>query len=539
MSQTTLSGNSKIDALLSTYQWGTVNGVAQALTYSFPTTGSTWVADYGDSEPFSPNSYSALSPSDRPYFAQALELYSDVANLIFSETADNSLIDGDIRVAFSTVVTGGTAGYAYYPTHSSSEEAGDVWLNTTTDSFYPDGQGFSVFVHELGHAFGLKHSFEAGTKNSIILTGSEDSNQYTVMSYTNYAGVGYIEDGNSNSFYKKEPSTLMLYDIAAIQFLYGANTATRTGDDVYSFSNSSPEFMTIWDAGGVDTFDLSNQSLAMDINLNAGSFSSLGVVTHKLVNGSIRATNEAAVDNVAIAYNVDIEKAIGGSGDDVITGNGLANELTGGGGNDSIIGGDGYDTVVYSGNEADYQLQKTGETIAVRSLVSNEGTDTLTGVEKLQFADKAIDAETLTEIGSLVPSKPSEVDLTPVEGDSNHINYFLLQIGAVLTEDASVEYTTRDGTAFAGEDYVFTSGVATIKAGETSTVIGVEIIADLISESDETFSLAITNPQGGIFPEGVAEITALRTIVDDDTAAVSANMIDDIQLIGIADTLSA
>ena len=60
-----------------------------------------------------------------------------------------------------------------------------------------------------------------------------------------------------------------------------------------------------------------------------------------------------------------IDNAIGGSGNDSITGNAIANALTGGGGNDMLtggggndhlVGGSGTDTAVFSGNQADYLI---------------------------------------------------------------------------------------------------------------------------------------------------------------------------------------
>ena len=58
----------------------------------------------------------------------------------------------------------------------------------------------------------------------------------------------------------------LLHDISAMQYLYGANTTTRTGDDVYGFnSNTGIDYYTatdsndklifsVWDSGGNDTF---------------------------------------------------------------------------------------------------------------------------------------------------------------------------------------------------------------------------------------------------------------------------------------------
>jgi len=118
------------------------------------------------------------------------------------------------------------------------------------------------------------------------------------------------------------------------------------------------------------------------------------------------------------------------------------------------------------------------------------------------------------------PEKPTSadaVDIYPIEGDSGtSTNYFLLEIGTALSIDASVSYETVDGTAKSGSDYLFTSGTATIPAGETQVTIAVEIIGDTEDEDSETFYLKVFDPEGGIFPEGVTELKAQHTIVDND-----------------------
>jgi len=134
----------------------------------------------------------------------------------------------------------------------------------------------------------------------------------------------------------------LLDDIAAVQFMYGANMTTRTGDTVYGFNSnagrpwfdavSSASIMqwAVWDAGGRDTFNFSGYSSNQVIDLRPGFFSDVGGYR----------------GNVAIARGADIEDAIGGAGADLITGNSLANRLTAGGGSDSVFGGDGADTIL-------------------------------------------------------------------------------------------------------------------------------------------------------------------------------------------------
>lgn len=118
---------------------------------------------------------------------------------------------------------------------------------------------------------------------------------------------------------------------------------------------------------------------------------------------------------------------------------------------------------------------------------------------------------------SLANNSDVLVNTHPNEGDANHINYFKLAISSPLTVNASVSYQTRNGSATAGVDYVAKSGIATIEAGKTSILIGIEIIADTLAEFDEDFYLVISKPIGGIFSNNATEIMVKHTIIDDDT----------------------
>ena len=83
----------------------------------------------------------------------------------------------------------------------------------------------------------------------------------------------------------------------------------------------------------------------------------------------------------------------GGNGNDTITGGNGNDTLTGGNGNDSIDGGDGDDTAVFSGNSSDYSIVFGAGQVVVTDNVpgdGDDGSDTLTGVEFLEFADQTV-----------------------------------------------------------------------------------------------------------------------------------------------------
>ncbi|WP_243395869.1 beta strand repeat-containing protein [Sphingomonas oleivorans] len=82
-------------------------------------------------------------------------------------------------------------------------------------------------------------------------------------------------------------------------------------------------------------------------------------------------------DQLVGAYSANRDQFFGGAGDDVIVGGG------------SVFA----DTAIYAGKRADYSVQVTGSQIIVRDLNladSDEGTDTLTGIELLQFSDQIV-----------------------------------------------------------------------------------------------------------------------------------------------------
>ncbi|MGF7176548.1 M10 family metallopeptidase C-terminal domain-containing protein [Azospirillum doebereinerae] len=376
--------SSAVAALLpsGTPRWGGGLGTAATVTYSFMAASPSY-AQSSDRLGFA-----AMSAAQRTAVRQALAAWSEVANIVFTEVADTGN-GGSIR--FGTNRQGGSsAAYAYYPGGTLYGTGGDVYLAndaTTNSSAMPGSYGFKTILHEIGHAIGLKHpgnyNAAGGGSEGPYLSSAEDNYRYTLMSYNSHPSLGFNGLGTGPA----------LYDIAAVQYLYGANTQTRLGDTVYASTNTAFS-LSIWDGGGTDTLDAGQQTAAVTINLNGGAFSSIGP------NGS----GGRAVDNLSIAYGVVIENAIGGAGNDVLVGNDAGNVLTGGAGDDTLTGGagddtldggTGTDTAVFSGNRADYAIAADGATNGAAVVVTHgnggaDGTDRLTGVEYAQFADRRV-----------------------------------------------------------------------------------------------------------------------------------------------------
>lgn len=316
----TASADEALRVLDSGHHWRGSGGRVR-ITYAF--------YEPGDTPPYDPLGWTlsvrAPDAGERAAFEEALARYAAVAQLEFVPWRGPESGDADIRLAFADFADDRWAGYAFFP------PVGEVLLNDILqlDDLSPGSAGFAVMLHELGHALGLGHPHEARPP----LDPARDHAGYTLMSYGDHPGTGYDA---AHGWYSVSPRTPMLYDIAALQEMYGANTAHATGDDVYAVADGVGPLFTIWDAGGTDTIDASAQVLAVTVDLRPGAFSSIGRYGDD-------DRSRAARDNVAIAFGTVIENAVGGRGDDLLIGNDAGNRLVGGAGDDRLEGGGGAD----------------------------------------------------------------------------------------------------------------------------------------------------------------------------------------------------
>ena len=104
-----------------------------------------------------------------------------------------------------------------------------------------------------------------------------------------------------------------------------------------------------------------------------------------------------------------------------------------------------------------------------------------------------------------------------IEGDSgNRQALFEVRISEPSSSTLNFAYTTANGSAVAGEDFIARSGFVTFNPGQTVETVRVDLIEDTIAEGTENFSLIVT-PDGSI-ANGVADAGGLATILDDDTS---------------------
>ena len=395
------TGVQNIDGLLFGTKWN-----SSTITISFPNTASAYGSGYDEAlHGFRPVTGQMVNAT----YAVMSQVMS-FTNLTISQTSSQT---ANIRLAHSSDAS--PTAYAYYP--GDYMQSGDVWFSGTDyDAPVRGDYAWYTMFHEIGHALGLKHGHEGGGVAGVTLQSAYDSMEYSVMTYRSYIGAPTDYVYNENGSFAQ---SYMMYDIAALQDLYGADYTTRSGNNVYSFSPTAgtmfidgqsqgvPEenriFLTIWDGGGNDTYDFSNYSSNLSVDLRPGGYSRL--LSSQLADLGNAHTARGNVFNALLHDNDPrslIENARGGSGNDLIIGNQANNVLDGGAGNDTLDGGTGQDTLypgtgndVLNGNVgidtavvhvrlAQITLSQTGSNPI---LDGPQGHDSLLSIEQIRFDD--------------------------------------------------------------------------------------------------------------------------------------------------------
>ena len=364
----TSSGNPLIDGLLWGMHWSDGSPAAASLAVYIAGTNGNEQFDFGG------DTVTAKTVSaEVAAFRLSVQLFEAVCNIDITEVTSQSEAD-IILGAVNNRDADGNLGVATPPGEDRgplSDQQGAVIINfkqyQTDDlsSLQQGGYDFISFIHEFGHAVGLKHPHDRGgagfpkfpgVSSEFGDYGNFDLNQgvFTMMSYndgfpTGPEGKQKISDIPSFGW----EGTAMAIDIAALQYLYGANMSYHTGNDVYrlpEINQSGTFYSTIWDAGGLDTIVAGGDS-DCSINLNAA--------TLKLESGGggVFSSHDGILGGFSIANKVTIENARGGGGDDTLIGNKSVNVLSGGEGADTLQGdrgadelrgGSGLDRFVYS-----------------------------------------------------------------------------------------------------------------------------------------------------------------------------------------------
>ena len=360
-----------------------------------------------------------FTADEQKNFRLALAQYTSVANITYTEVGHATGLD--LFVGYQTngpwsgLTTGG------YPVKGSN-----LKFNTAPNPL-PGTFQFHDYLHELAHYLGLRHPYNNGGEWTINLPADHLARDYSVLYSMNHVVGGNTDDNSALQ-------TLGLDDVRAIQYVRGANFNTNAGDTTYTWdpmtgvesingvaqselatiTTASGQilhtlFAVLWDGGGVDTYDLSNFSTNLNIDLRPGNWSTFSpdLLPHGASPGAILPGNigNAYLYTDPVTGLGDqrslIENAVGGSGDDLLVGNQANNKLIGNGGNDTLDGGAGADTMIGGigddtyvvdivDNAGDIVIEAAGGGIDTIQVAFSYSLKTLPNVENLTLLNPAV-----------------------------------------------------------------------------------------------------------------------------------------------------
>ena len=103
--------------------------------------------------------------------------------------------------------------------------------------------------------------------------------------------------------------------------------------------------------------------------------------------------------------------------------------------------------------------------------------------------------------------------VSAVEGNSGTAEAtFTVSLSNPSSQAITVDYSTADGTAAGGSDFVAATGQVSFAPGQTEQTITLLVNGDTGHEEDETFSVTLVSPTNAILSQG----SAVSTIVNDD-----------------------
>ena len=320
----------------------------------------------------------ALNAAFQSWFNTAVQIIEEMVGFNFVQVAGTGTVTINGSQGDGTYAGGAwngaqeyTSGYIYFD---------QSWDTNQSANLSYGSYGLLTILHELLHGLGLDHPGDYnGTANYFPdAVFRQDTHRYSIMSY-----FDADSDGSGTSHWFKRggvwewqyAQTPMVYDLLALteggyagNFSgYSPNLTTRADattygynvtaaiNAVYNFVSNLAPVLTIYDAGGIDTLNLSGDVVTTARTL---TYDSLGVSTPTDVTrtstvidvrpGGYSSTHGMS-NNIGIAFGTVIESVIGTNFNDSIFGNDAANALIGAFGADNIQAGDASDFLVGGG----------------------------------------------------------------------------------------------------------------------------------------------------------------------------------------------
>lgn len=299
----------------------------------------------------------AFNAFERAQFNAIFDQLETFTNLNFVVVTDPNLADLTLGLDLNEMSADGLLG-VFNPQGEvfagNGVFNGDLWDRTAGGDLERGGYSYVTIVHELLHGLGLSHPHDDGGTSSIMSGvsgpegdfGNSQLNQgiFTTMSYNSGYASSSLHAAPFGTFsnlgFEGGPMAL---DIAALQAIYGTGSGYRSGNTTYNVPEPTVlpglYWEAIWDTGGYDRIAYDGvRSVTIDLRMASLRDAEGG--------GGYVSAAFATAGGYTIANGVVIEAALGGFGNDMLTGNYYNNLLRGRGGNDTIFGREGADTLL-------------------------------------------------------------------------------------------------------------------------------------------------------------------------------------------------
>lgn len=327
-------GSDPLDAI----DWGTQTSTSNITVYFA-----------GAGESFSGETSDGWTQADINSAMAGLKMFENYIDVTFTQVFSSA---GATFKLMTDQLGGETLGYFYPPGQGAASGIGVFATNGygwSASGLQEGGFGWVTLIHEFGHGLGLAHPHDDGGTSEVMsgVSNSSDTgdfalNQgvYTTMTYAD--GWQSSPYGQSNAVNYGWQSTIMALDIALLQSKYGANTTYNSGNSQYELhkqNTNGTDWVSIWDTGGTQDWILANTPKDAVIDLRPAT------LQYETGGGGYVSHVDGIHGGFTIASGVEIERARGGNGDDLINGNDLDNVLIGREGIDEINGFAGDDRI--------------------------------------------------------------------------------------------------------------------------------------------------------------------------------------------------
>lgn len=293
--------------------------------------------------------------------------------------------------------------YLYGPSKTSRTGNDTYSISTTGNNFIWDGagtdtltaascnQGCTVYLQPGYWGFvGSKASYITSPGQITVNFGSVIENligsSYADTLYGNDA-ANSIDGGAGNDTIDGGLSNDTLTGGTGNDLLTGGagNDTFNIDAGTDSISDLSNGDTLVVSPGASFTATLSGPFTATSATRNAG------VATLSTSGFKVDLTLAQGPSGFSVSNTGAATELIGGPCNDTLLGGSGIDTLTGGAGNDILNGGAGLDTAVYLAKRADYTVVVASDRVTVSSKASaTDGTDSLTGIERLRFADSSL-----------------------------------------------------------------------------------------------------------------------------------------------------